>query len=112
MFKPRVHPHEDAAPDWTHQKPLPKVPYKHGYRLFFCCSGQLGPERQDEAEKGGGFNKDANSNQRKETEVHRPDRGLTVHTRIINAESNIPVTPGEERENKPFIRVLHCVLDD
>lgn len=24
----------------------------------------------------------------------------------------IPVTPGEERENKPFIRVLHCIHDD
>lgn len=60
VFIPRVHPHDDAAPDWTHQQPLPKVPDKHGYRLFFCCSGQLRPERQGKAEKGGAVKKDAN----------------------------------------------------
>lgn len=52
----RVDPHDDTAPDWTHQQALPEVPHKHGDRLFLCYTCQLSPkerERKREAEKDG-----------------------------------------------------------
>lgn len=58
MFIPRVHPHDDAAPDWTRQQPLPKVPHKHGDRLLLCCTGQFSPGSQKEAEEARGLERD------------------------------------------------------
>lgn len=50
--------------------------------------------------------------------MHTPDfrsvRGIkeNKYPAHITAASNVPVAPAEERLNKSFIRVVHCILDD
>lgn len=47
MSKARVHPHDDTAPDWTHQQALPEIAHKHGDRLLLCCTCQLSPKERE-----------------------------------------------------------------
>lgn len=90
MSKPRVYPKDDTAPDRTHQQALTEVPNKHGNWLLLRCSCQLSSTQK---------------NARKKSEHWRKSH-ISTHT------FEIPVISSEERQDKPFIRVLYCIPDD